>query len=64
MLEGLLGLLITALVVALVAGLLMFLVDRAPMIEPLWKQWLRWLVLAIAVLIIIIRALPLLGVSV
>ncbi len=64
MVSGLIGLLITILVVALIAGLVVYLIRRAPMIEEPFKSWAEYLVIVIAVIIIIVRALPLVGVSV
>lgn len=64
MVSGLIGLLITILIVALVAGLVVFLIRRAPMIEEPFKSWAEYLVIVIAVIIIILRALPLIGVAV
>lgn len=64
MVSGLIGLLITILIVALVAGLVVYLIRRAPMIEEPFKSWAEYLVIVIAVIIIILRALPLIGVAV
>ena len=64
MVSGLIGLLITILVVALIAGLVVYLIRRAPMIEEPFKSWAEYLVIVIAVIIIILRALPLIGVHV
>jgi hypothetical protein len=63
MVEGLIGLLITILIVAFIAGLVVFLIRRAPFIEEPFKSWAEYLVIVIAVVIIILRALPLIGVS-
>jgi flagellar biosynthesis protein FliQ len=64
MVSGLIGLLITILIVALIAGLVVYLIRRAPMIEEPFKSWAEYLVIVIAVIIIILRALPLIGVAV
>jgi hypothetical protein len=62
--SGLIGLLIVILIVALVAGLVVFLIRRAPMIEEPFKSWAEYVVLVIAVIIIVVRALALIGVSI
>lgn len=64
MVGGLIALLITILIVALIAGLVIFLIRRAPFIEEPFKSWAEYLVIVIAVIILILRALPLIGVSV
>lgn len=64
MIEALISLLIVMLVVGLVAGLIIWLIRMAPFIPPPFNQWAEYLVIVIAVLIIILRALPLLGVSI
>jgi fructose-specific phosphotransferase system IIC component len=64
MIESLIALLVTILIVGLIAGLVIFLVRRAPFIPADFKAWAEYLVIAIAVLVIIVRALPLVGVSV
>lgn len=61
---GLIALLITILIVALIAGLVIFLIRRAPFIEEPFKSWAEYLVIVIAVIIVILRLLPLIGVSV
>jgi hypothetical protein len=63
MIEGLIGLLIVILVVGIVAAVILYCVDLLP-IEPNFKQIARVLVMLIAVLIILVRALPLLGMAV
>ena len=62
MIEGLIGLLIVILVVAIVAAAILYGVELMP-IDANFKQIIRLLVLLIAVLIILLRALPLLGVA-
>ncbi|RVN89790.1 hypothetical protein CN105_15455 [Sinorhizobium meliloti] len=64
MIEALIALAITILVVGLIAGLIIFLIRRAPFILAPFGQWAEYIVIVIAVLIILLRALPLLGVSV
>lgn len=63
MIQGLIALLIVILVVGIVAAIIIYLIDLLP-IEGNFKQIARVLVLLIAVLIILLRALPLLGVAV
>jgi hypothetical protein len=63
MINALIALLITALVVGIVAWIIIYLIDMLP-IEGNFKQIARVLVLLIAVLVILARALPLLGVPV
>lgn len=63
MVSGLIALLITILVVGLVAWLLTVVIDMLPM-DARFKQIARVLVFVIAVLVILFRALPLLGVHV
>lgn len=63
MIEGLIALLIVILVVGIVAAVIIYLIDMLP-IEGNFKQICRVLVMLIAVLIILVRALPLLGVHI
>lgn len=63
MLEGLIALAIAGLIVALIAGLIIFLIRRAPFIQEPFRQWAEYAVIVIAVLIILLRALPLVGVG-
>lgn len=63
MVHGLVGLLVAILVVGLVAWLVVYLIDMLPLDER-FRQIARVLVLVIAVLVILFRALPLLGVHV
>jgi len=63
MVEALIALLIVVVVVGIVAGLIVWCIDMLP-IEPNFKQIARVLVIVIAVLVILLRALPLLGVSI
>jgi hypothetical protein len=62
MINALIILLVTVLVVGLVAYLIIMLVDMLP-IEGQFKQVARVLIMIIAVLVILAKALPLLGVS-
>lgn len=63
MISALIALLVVILIVGLIAGLVVYLIDISPIPAP-FKLWARWLVIVIAVLIIILKALPLLGVTV
>lgn len=64
MVEQLITLLIVILIVGLIAGLVVYLIRRAPFIPPEFKTVAEWVVIAIAILIIVLRALPLIGVAV
>lgn len=63
MIESLIGLLILCIVVGIVAWLVLWLIDTLPLPAP-FGQIARVLVILIAVLIVLLRALPLLGVSI
>jgi ABC-type glucose/galactose transport system permease subunit len=63
MVSGLIALLIVVIVVAVVASVLVYCVDMLP-IDPRFQQIIKVLIMLVAVLIILFRALPLLGVSV
>jgi hypothetical protein len=63
MIEGLIALLIVCLVVAVIAAVILYCVSLIP-IDPPFQQIVRILVVTIAALIIILKALPLLGVSI
>lgn len=63
MIESLISLLIVIVIVGLICGLVVWLIDSSPIPSP-FKEWGRWLLIVIAVLIIILRALPLIGVTV
>lgn len=62
MVSGLVALLIAILIVGIVAAVIVYCIDLLP-IDPRFKQIARVIVLLIAVLIILMRALPLLGVA-
>lgn len=64
MIAGLISLLIVIIVVGLVAGIIVWLIDMLPLEPPPIKQFARVIVIVIALLIILARALPLLGVAV
>ena len=63
MVTALIGLLITILVVGLVAAIIIYCIDLLPL-DPRFHQAAHILVMLIAVLIILLRALPLLGVAI
>lgn len=63
MIEGLIALLVVIIVVGIVAWLVIYMIDMLPM-DARFKQIGRVLVMLIAVLIVLMRALPLLGVSI
>lgn len=63
MIEGLILLLVAIIVVGIVAAIIIYLIDMLP-IEGPFKQIARVIVLLTAVLIILMKALPLLGVAV
>jgi hypothetical protein len=60
MIESLVQLLIAILVIGLVAAVITYCIDLLP-IDPRFRQIAKALVLIIAVLVILVRALPLLG---
>lgn len=61
MATALVGFLVFCLVVALIAGLVYYLIQAAPFLPGPFKPIMLWLVLAIAILVIVLRALPLMG---
>ncbi len=63
MIEGLIGLIVLLIVVGIVAWLVIWLIDTLPLPAP-FGQIARVLVILVAVLIVLYRALPLLGVSI
>jgi hypothetical protein len=63
MIEALISLLIVVLVVGLVAWIIIYCVELLPL-EANFKQIARAIILVIAVLVILLRALPLLGIAV
>ncbi len=60
---ALLDILILVLVVGFLAGCAIFLIRKAPIIPGEFKAGGEWLVYAIAIVIIVMAAWPLLGVS-
>ena len=63
MIESLIALLVVIIVVGIIAWLVIWLIDMLP-IDPKFRQIARVLVMIIAVLVVLMRALPILGVSV
>lgn len=63
MIDGLIGLIIALIVVGIVCGLIVWLIRAAPFIPEPFKSWAEYLVYVVAVLVILVRALPLIGVS-
>ncbi len=61
--HGLIELLVTILVLAIVAGLVWWVLSLLPLPEP-WGQIVRVCFILIILLIVLIRALPLLGVAI
>jgi cation transporter-like permease len=61
---ALIEVLIRLIILAFVAGLIAWLVARAPFIAEPFRAWLQWAIIAVAVLIAILMLLPLLGVRV
>lgn len=64
MIEGLIAFVIAALIIGLIAGVLIILVRRAPIIPADFKAILEWVIIAVALLALLMRALPLLGISI
>jgi hypothetical protein len=60
MIESLVHLIIYLIVVGCIIGLLLYLVNISPVPEP-YKGWLRFVVIAVAVLIIIFVLLGMIG---
>lgn len=63
MIEGLIGLVVLIIIVGIVCGLIVWLIRAAPFIPEPFKTWAEYLVYVVAVLVILMRALPLLGIS-
>lgn len=63
MAESLIAFLIAILVIGLIAGICVFIVRRAPFIPGDFKALAEWIIIAVALIALLIRALPLLGVS-
>lgn len=62
MIDGLIALLVAVIVVGIIAWVIIYCIDLLP-IEGPFKQIARVLVMLVAVLIILMKALPLLGVA-
>lgn len=63
MINGLIALLIAVIVVGIIAWLITYIIDMLPIDGP-FKQIARVLIMLVAVLIILMRALPMLGVHI
>jgi fructose-specific phosphotransferase system IIC component len=61
MIEGLIAFVIAALVIGLIAGVLILLVRRAPFIPSEFKAIVEWVIIVVAVLALLMKALPLIG---
>jgi hypothetical protein len=60
MAEGaLIGLLIFIVVVAIICGLLAYLLRSAPFIEEPFKSWGSWAILAVGIILVVIKLLEL-----
>lgn len=64
MIESLIAFAIAALVIGLIVGVLVFLVRRAPFIPGEFKAIVEWVIIAIGILVLLMKALPLLGVAI
>lgn len=56
--------LLGAVVILIIAGIVLFIVDRAPFIDAEAKVWIRWIIIAAMVIFLIWALLALTGVSV
>jgi hypothetical protein len=63
MIDGLVGLLVAVIIVGIVVGILYVIIDMIPM-DPRFNKIAKLLLILIAVLIILARGLPLLGVAI
>jgi hypothetical protein len=63
MISALIALLGAVLIVGLIAWFVIYIIDQIPM-DPPFKNIARVIVLVIALLVILMKALPLLGVSI
>jgi len=62
MIESLISLIIVLIVVGIVCGLVVWLIRAAPFIPEPFKSWAEYLVYVVAILVILAKALPLIGV--
>jgi hypothetical protein len=60
---ALVSLFIAGVIIAIVAGLIVYLIRRAPFLDQPFQLWAEYAVIVLAVLIFILRALPLIGVT-
>lgn len=64
MAEALIGFLIAILIIGLIAGICVFIIRRAPFIPAEFKAIAEWIIIAVALIALLLKAMPLLGVSV
>ena len=64
MMTSLIAFVIAVLVIGLIAGVLIIIVRKAPFIPGEFKAILEWVIIVIALLALLMKALPMLGVSV
>lgn len=64
MVETFVSFLIIVLVVGLIAGVSIFIIRRAPFIPAEFKQLAEWIILVAALIFLLLKGLPLLGVSI
>lgn len=62
MIEGILALLIAVIVIGIVVAIIMYIIDLIPM-DGRFKQIAKVLVMLVACLVLLMKGLPLLGVS-
>lgn len=64
MVESLIGLIVVLIVVGIVCGMIVWLIRTVPFVSEPFKSWAEYLVYVVAVLIVLAKALPLIGVSI
>jgi len=64
MINGLIALIIALIIVGIICGLVVWLIRAAPFIPEPFKSWAEYLVYVVAVLVILAKALPLIGVAI
>lgn len=64
MVDNLIEFAIAAFVIGIIAGVFVFLVRRAPFIPGEFKALGEWIIIAAALLILLLKAMPMLGVSI
>lgn len=63
MINALIAFVIAALVIGLIAGILIVIIRRAPFIPGDFKAIAEWVIIAVALIALLLKALPLLGVE-